>query len=479
MQLASGTHIPDGLLAANALLSEKLHRGFAAPKSTLHQGFGVAISSTALGIPGTLYDGRIGCRYTGKERDSESGLDYMDARYYGSTMGRFMSPDPILSSGHEEDPQTWNKYAYARNNPLRYTDPTGLDFSLGCSQNNGTTCQGGNTYYQDAKGNYQETLISSDAKGNLSDQSGNSYTANVSGSGVTFSGNGSSNVAGTFVNGTNATTINGSGALSGFTFNFTYSDMKSGVNAGGTFSFNGTPDQTESALGKAGFTHYFGDNFDPFHLSTKDYRAADYRSAGAAGTGAGSGHFTVHEPWVLIDNQVFMFKPSSPSSGTLHLGEYNPYSSGQTFENETKHLRVREPHLFLSVLGAARVASHPRFSEAHRSTLRRLGSNLGSCNRARAGCFRPQFPALGLGSTTACDELRHDPDLYRHLGAARTLSLTGSVWEARGGVGGHLRQSSHHRGKDDAATQRNEGDTSPPNGSCGATCGSRAGTCVE
>jgi RHS repeat-associated protein len=267
-------------------------------------------------------------KFTGKERDSESGLDYMDARYYGSTMGRFMSPDPILSSGHEEDPQTWNKYAYARNNPLRYTDPTGLDFSLGCSQNNGTTCQGGNTYYQDAKGNYQETLISSDAKGNLSDQSGNSYTANVSGSGVTFSGNGSSNVAGTFVNGTNATTINGSGALSGFTFNFTYSDMKSGVNAGGTFSFNGTPDQTESALGKAGFTHYFGDNFDPFHLSTKDYRAADYRSAGAAGTGAGSGHFTVHEPWVLIDNQVFMFKPSSPSSGTLHLGESNPYTGG-------------------------------------------------------------------------------------------------------------------------------------------------------
>jgi RHS repeat-associated protein len=266
--------------------------------------------------------------FTGKERDTESGLDYMEARYYGSSMGRFMSPDPILSSAHDDDPQTWNKYAYARNNPLRYSDPTGLDFSLGCSQNNGTTCQNGSTYYQDKNGNYQQTLIHSDAKGNLSDQSGNSYTANVSGSGVTFSGNGASNVAGTFVNGTAATTINGSGALSGFTFNFTYSDTKSGVNAGGTFSYNGTPDQTESALQKAGFTHYFGDNFDPFHLSTKDYRAADYRSAGAVGTGAGSGHFTVHEPWVLVDNQVFMFKPSSPTSGTLHLGESNPYTGG-------------------------------------------------------------------------------------------------------------------------------------------------------
>ncbi len=33
--------------------------------------------------------------YTGKERDAESGLDYFGARYYGSNMGRFMSPDPI------------------------------------------------------------------------------------------------------------------------------------------------------------------------------------------------------------------------------------------------------------------------------------------------------------------------------------------------------------------------------------------------
>jgi hypothetical protein len=79
MQLASGSHIPDGLLAANALLSEKLHQGFAAPKSTLHQGFGVSISSTPLGIISPLYDDGIGSRYTGKERDSESGNDYFNA----------------------------------------------------------------------------------------------------------------------------------------------------------------------------------------------------------------------------------------------------------------------------------------------------------------------------------------------------------------------------------------------------------------
>lgn len=63
--------------------------------------------------------------YTGKERDAESGNDYFGARYYGSSMGRFMSPDDFTKDTHVADPQSWNLYAYARNNPLRYTDPTG------------------------------------------------------------------------------------------------------------------------------------------------------------------------------------------------------------------------------------------------------------------------------------------------------------------------------------------------------------------
>jgi len=49
--------------------------------------------------------------FTGKERDSESGLDNFVARYNASTMGRFMTPDPLLTSGHPSNPQTWNRYA--------------------------------------------------------------------------------------------------------------------------------------------------------------------------------------------------------------------------------------------------------------------------------------------------------------------------------------------------------------------------------
>ena len=65
-------------------------------------------------------------RFTGKERDAESGLDYFGARYYGSSMGRFMSPDPVIITPERlASPQELNLYAYGANNPLRFIDPTG------------------------------------------------------------------------------------------------------------------------------------------------------------------------------------------------------------------------------------------------------------------------------------------------------------------------------------------------------------------
>jgi RHS repeat-associated protein len=69
-------------------------------------------------------------RSTGKERDSESGLDYFGARYYASDMGRWMSPDwaakpvavPYAQFG---SPQTLNLYAYVANNPVANRDADG------------------------------------------------------------------------------------------------------------------------------------------------------------------------------------------------------------------------------------------------------------------------------------------------------------------------------------------------------------------
>ncbi len=65
-------------------------------------------------------------KFTGQERDSETGLDYFHARCYSSTQGRFTSADPLLSSGIAAAPQTWNRYAYTSNNPLNMTDPSGM-----------------------------------------------------------------------------------------------------------------------------------------------------------------------------------------------------------------------------------------------------------------------------------------------------------------------------------------------------------------
>ncbi|HKQ05734.1 MAG TPA: RHS repeat-associated core domain-containing protein, partial [Blastocatellia bacterium] len=62
-------------------------------------------------------------KYTAKERDQETGLDYFASRYYASAMGRFLSADSV--AGQVGSPQTMNRYAYVLNNPLALVDPTG------------------------------------------------------------------------------------------------------------------------------------------------------------------------------------------------------------------------------------------------------------------------------------------------------------------------------------------------------------------
>jgi RHS repeat-associated protein len=64
-------------------------------------------------------------QFTGKERDSETGLDYFGARYFSSAQGRWTSPDKPFADRYLRDPQNWNLDAYGRNNALRYIDDNG------------------------------------------------------------------------------------------------------------------------------------------------------------------------------------------------------------------------------------------------------------------------------------------------------------------------------------------------------------------
>jgi RHS repeat-associated protein len=64
-------------------------------------------------------------KFTQKERDNETGLDFFGARYYASAQGRFTGADPLPTSAKLELPQTWNRYVYVDNNPLRLIDPSG------------------------------------------------------------------------------------------------------------------------------------------------------------------------------------------------------------------------------------------------------------------------------------------------------------------------------------------------------------------
>lgn len=130
MHPASEHHIPDGLLAASLLLSEKPRHGVASKNPALHLGINEANSTAAIGLRAGLLLNRVQSRYTGKERDAESGLDFFGARYYGSTMGRWLSPDwaekpEAVPYSSLDNPQSLNLYNYVGNNPLSKADADG------------------------------------------------------------------------------------------------------------------------------------------------------------------------------------------------------------------------------------------------------------------------------------------------------------------------------------------------------------------
>jgi RHS repeat-associated protein len=85
------------------------------------------MSEALLGIEPPLRRAHSRPRTSGKERDSESGLDNFGARYDSSQYGRFMTPDEPLVGQYVSEPQSWNLYSYVQNNPINAVDPDGQD----------------------------------------------------------------------------------------------------------------------------------------------------------------------------------------------------------------------------------------------------------------------------------------------------------------------------------------------------------------
>ena len=219
-------------------------------------------------------------RFTGKERDTESGLDNFGPRYFGSSFGRFISPDEF--GGHLEDPQTLNKYAYAGNNPVRYTDPSGHDFLQMCYEES-NTCGSqvigkgtdGKDITQlvsgttDSNGNFNATVVTSASLGQA--ESGN--TATVNGDGVnitTATGTDDQRTGqGIFIAGTQAADIKGTGTgWDQFNFHIDGNDVAHGGLSSGTATYLG-------AGGHRGMLDAInsmasGDNIGPFHYPYED-----------------------------------------------------------------------------------------------------------------------------------------------------------------------------------------------------------------
>ncbi|MFN6965301.1 MAG: RHS repeat domain-containing protein, partial [Pyrinomonadaceae bacterium] len=93
---------------------------------------------TAQRTTGLSYDAdTVRKQFTGYERDAETDLDFAQARYFRSRLGRYFSADPETAGASISEPQSWNGYSYVVNNPLIFVDPFGLWKQVECSSGKG------------------------------------------------------------------------------------------------------------------------------------------------------------------------------------------------------------------------------------------------------------------------------------------------------------------------------------------------------
>jgi len=125
--VASTTDAKVAYLTADHLGSPRINTDVTGAVTSRHDyhPFGEEIAPTGSRSSSGYVDDTIRKQFTGYERDTETELDFAQARFYSPTIGRFTVPDEIINDSVLQDPQSWNKYAYVRNNPIVIVDPTG------------------------------------------------------------------------------------------------------------------------------------------------------------------------------------------------------------------------------------------------------------------------------------------------------------------------------------------------------------------
>jgi RHS repeat-associated protein len=249
--------------------------------------------------------------FTGKQRDTESGDDYFGARYYSSTEGRFMSLDPL--GGDSKDPQSLNRYAYVRNNPVTLTDPTGRNFGLACQGETGSCHNGlqGSYQWNSDQGTFVFTNVSiGNQNGQLQDVSSNktgAYTGSFDGKNVSLTNSSKVTQNGSWIQGTDPVKgVSGGGSL-GDKFSFDFYDHGEHQTFNFKWTYGGTASEAGKALTNAQFEEW----------SWGIHEGNEYRLP-AQPSGARNGvHF-------IIDQAPDPGATTPKAGGEGHSGEYNP-----------------------------------------------------------------------------------------------------------------------------------------------------------
>jgi RHS repeat-associated protein len=112
--------------------TERIRTNYAGSTASTYQSlpWGDGYSSTVNNAGGD----QDNLHFAGLERDAESGTEHAQFRNYASVQGRWLGPDPYMGSYDLTNPQSLNRYAYVLNNPLSFTDPSGLTVNCSMTQ---------------------------------------------------------------------------------------------------------------------------------------------------------------------------------------------------------------------------------------------------------------------------------------------------------------------------------------------------------